>query len=104
MEYKRGVTNASTSACDTLLRREGICNDFAHLGIALCRAVVIPARYFTGYAYNLNLPDFHACFEAYVGGQWLFFDPAKLASANGLVKIANEKILQKPLSPVTLGM
>ncbi|MFV8327347.1 transglutaminase-like domain-containing protein [Flavobacterium sp. ZS1P14] len=91
IEYKTGVSNASTSACDTLLRREGVCKDFAHLGIALCRALDIPARYFTGYAYNLNPPDFHACFEAYIGGQWLFFDPTKLASPNGLVKIANGK-------------
>ncbi|MFM2368761.1 MAG: hypothetical protein RL619_1061 [Bacteroidota bacterium] len=91
IEYKTGVTNSSTSACDTLLQKEGVCKDFAHLGIALCRALDIPARYFTGYAYNLNPPDFHACFEAYIGGQWLFFDPTKLAVANGLVKIANGK-------------
>ena len=91
VEYKTGVTNSSTSACDTLLDRVGVCKDFAHLGIALCRALDIPARYFTGYAYNLNPPDFHACFEAYIGGQWLFFDPTKLAVANGLVKIANGK-------------
>jgi transglutaminase-like putative cysteine protease len=91
VEYKTGVTNSSTSACDTLLDRVGVCKDFAHLGIALCRALDIPARYFTGYAYNLNPPDFHACFEAYIGGRWLFFDPTKLAVANGLVKIANGK-------------
>jgi transglutaminase-like putative cysteine protease len=59
------------------------------LGIALCRALSIPARYFTGYAYNLNPPDFHACFEAYIGGEWIFFDPTKLVPVNGLVKIAN---------------
>ncbi|MFV7236886.1 transglutaminase-like domain-containing protein [Flavobacterium sp. ZB4R12] len=91
VEYKTGVTNSSTSACDMLLYKVGVCKDFAHLGIALCRALDIPARYFTGYAYNLNPPDFHACFEAYIGGQWLFFDPTKLAVSNGLVKIANGK-------------
>ncbi|MFV8376032.1 transglutaminase-like domain-containing protein [Flavobacterium sp. LB1P71] len=91
VEYKSGVTNSSTSACDTLLDKVGVCKDFAHLGIALCRALDIPARYFTGYAYDLNPPDFHACFEAYIGGQWLFFDSTKLAVANGLVKIANGK-------------
>jgi transglutaminase-like putative cysteine protease len=91
VEYKTGVTNSSTSACDTLLEKVGVCKDFAHLGIALCRALDIPARYFTGYAHNLNPPDFHACFEAYICGQWLFFDPTKLAVTNGLVKIANGK-------------
>ncbi|MFV5693741.1 transglutaminase-like domain-containing protein [Flavobacterium sp. LT1R49] len=91
VEYKTGVTNSNTSACDTLLEKVGVCKDFAHLGIALCRALDIPARYFTGYAHNLNPPDFHACFEAYIGRQWLFFDPTKLAVANGLVKIANGK-------------
>lgn len=89
VEYISGATTSSTSAHDTLTERVGVCRDFAHLGIALCRALSIPARYFTGYAYHLNIPDFHACFEAYIGGEWIFFDPTKLAPANGLVKIAN---------------
>ncbi|MBC7886780.1 MAG: transglutaminase family protein [Ferruginibacter sp.] len=89
VEYRGGITNSSTSAHDTLTERVGVCRDFAHLGITLCRALSIPARYFTGYAYNLNPPDFHACFEAYIGGEWIFFDPTKLVPANGLVKIAN---------------
>ena len=89
VEYIGGVTNSSTSAHDTLTERVGVCRDFAHLGITLCRALSIPARYFTGYAYNLNPPDFHACFEAYIGGEWIFFDPTKLVPANGLVKIAS---------------
>ncbi|MCW3090174.1 MAG: transglutaminase-like enzyme putative cysteine protease [Ferruginibacter sp.] len=88
VEYLGGVTDSSTSAHDTLTERVGVCRDFAHLGITLCRALSIPARYFTGYAYNLNPPDFHACFEAYIGGEWIFFDPTKLVPANGLVKIA----------------
>lgn len=89
VEYLGGVTNSSTSAHDTLTERVGVCRDFAHLGITLCRALSIPARYFTAYAYNLNPPDFHACFEAYIGGEWIFFDPTKLVPANGLIKIAN---------------
>ncbi|MEP7109187.1 MAG: transglutaminase family protein [Ferruginibacter sp.] len=89
VEYTGGVTNSSTSAHDTLTERVGVCRDFAHLGITLCRALSIPARYFTGYAYNLNPPDFHACFEAYIGGEWIFFDPTKLVPANGLIKIAS---------------
>lgn len=89
VEYVTGTTNSSTSAHDTLTERVGVCRDFAHLGIALCRALTIPARYFTGYAYNLKPQDFHACFEAYIGGEWIFFDPTKLVPVNGLVKIAN---------------
>ncbi len=91
IEYLGGSTNSGTSAYDTLTQREGVCKDFAHLGIALCRALDIPARYFTGYAFDLNPPDFHACFEAYIGGEWIFFDPTKLVPVNGLVKIANGK-------------
>ncbi len=89
VSYISGITNSSTSAIDTLTERAGVCRDFAHLGIALCRALSIPARYFTGYAYNLHPPDFHACFEAHIGGEWIFFDPTKLVPVNGLVKIAN---------------
>ena len=91
IEYLSGTTNSGTSAYDTLTQREGVCKDFAHLGIALCRALDIPARYFTGYACNLVPPDFHACFEAFIGGQWMFFDATKLVPVNGLVKIANSK-------------
>jgi transglutaminase-like putative cysteine protease len=89
VEYLSGSTDSGTSALDTIYERAGVCRDFAHLGIALCRALSIPARYFTGYAYKLDPPDFHACFEAYIGGDWLLFDPTMLVPLNGLVKIAN---------------
>ena len=89
VEYLRGSTNWQTSAYDTVTERAGVCRDFAHLGIALCRALNIPARYFAGYAHQLNPPDFHACFEAYIGGCWLVFDPTRLVPLNGLVRIAN---------------
>lgn len=88
VEYLSGFSNSETSAYDTVTQQAGVCRDFAHLGIALCRALTIPARYFTGYAYQLYPPDFHACFEAYLGGEWILFDATKLAPLNGLVKIA----------------
>jgi len=88
VEYVRGSTTAQTSAYDTVTQRAGVCRDFAHLGIALCRALNIPARYFTGYAYQLEPPDFHACFEAYIGNRWIVFDATQLAHLNGLVRIA----------------
>jgi len=87
VEYVRGSTNSETSAYDTVTQRTGVCRDFAHLGIALCRALNIPSRYFSGYAYQLEPPDFHACFESYVGGRWLVFDATRLAHLNGLVRI-----------------
>jgi transglutaminase-like putative cysteine protease len=89
VQYLSGSTNWQTSAYDTVTERAGVCRDFAHLGIALCRALNIPARYFAGYAPQLNPPDFHACFEAYIGGCWLVFDPTRLVPLNGLVRIAN---------------
>ncbi|OKS88538.1 transglutaminase-like domain-containing protein [Mucilaginibacter polytrichastri] len=88
VEYLSGSTTSQTSAYDTVTEQAGVCRDFAHLGIALCRALDIPARYFTGYAYQLNPPDFHACFEAFIGHDWVIFDATKLVPLNGLVKIA----------------
>jgi transglutaminase-like putative cysteine protease len=88
VQYLSGTTNWQTSAYDTVAERAGVCRDFAHLGIALCRALNIPARYFAGYAHQLTRPDFHACFEAYIGRCWLLFDPTRLAPLNGLVRIA----------------
>jgi transglutaminase-like putative cysteine protease len=88
VQYMSGYSNAQTSAYDTVTQQAGVCRDFAHLGIALCRALTIPARYFTGYAYHLKPADFHACFEAYLGGEWVLFDATHLVPLNGLVKIA----------------
>ena len=87
VEYLRGSTNSVTSAYDTVTQRTGVCRDFSHLGIALCRALNIPARYFAGYAYQLDPPDFHACFECFIGGAWVVFDATRLAHLNGLVRI-----------------
>lgn len=87
VEYLRGSTNSVTSAYDTVTQRTGVCRDFSHLGIALCRALNIPARYFSGYAYQLEPPDFHACFECFIGGSWVVFDATRLAHLNGLVRI-----------------
>jgi transglutaminase-like putative cysteine protease len=87
VEYLRGSTDSLTSAYDTVTQRTGVCRDFSHLAIALCRALNIPARYFSGYAYQLEPPDFHACFECFIGGSWVVFDATRLAHLNGLVRI-----------------
>jgi transglutaminase-like putative cysteine protease len=85
--YLSGSTNPHTSAYDTATERAGVCRDFAHLGIAFCRALNIPARFVTGYAYGLEPPDFHAYFEAYLGNCWYRFDPSRLVSIRNLIRI-----------------
>lgn len=71
IEYVPGTTNASSGASEVLLQRAGVCRDFAHLSITLCRALGIPARYVSAYAPGLEPPaDFHRVFEAYLGGKW----------------------------------
>jgi transglutaminase-like putative cysteine protease len=64
VEYQFGISDALTSAFDTVTERAGDCRDFAHLAIALCRAMGIPARYVSAYAWRLTPPDFHAVIEA----------------------------------------
>jgi transglutaminase-like putative cysteine protease len=87
VEYLQGTTNSSTSAFDTATQRAGVCRDFAHLGIALCRALAIPARFISGYAYGLNPPDFHAYFEAFLGGRWILADPTRLSPQSSFIRI-----------------
>ena len=89
VEYLSGSTNGETSAYETVVQRAGVCRDFAHLGIAFCRALDIPARYCSGYSFDLKPQDFHACFEAYLSGYWILFDATKMAPLNGFVKIAS---------------
>lgn len=75
MAYVPGSTDSRTSAWDVWLSRRGVCRDYTHLAIAFCRALSIPARYVGAYAAGLQPMDFHACFEAYLGGEWRLFDP-----------------------------
>ncbi len=73
--YAPNVTDGRTSAWDVWIGRKGVCRDYTHLAVAFCRALSIPARYVGGYAAGLEPMDFHACFEAYLGGDWRLFDP-----------------------------
>jgi len=83
-------STSNTSAVDTLIEQVGICRDFAHLMIALCRALNIPARFVTGTDFGadpaLGPPDFHAYVEAYLGERWYIFDPSGTAIPMGLVR------------------
>jgi transglutaminase-like putative cysteine protease len=84
----------SKTAAQAYQERHGVCRDYAHLAVALCRAVNIPARYCTGYISDVGEPppyatmDFAAWFEAYVGGCWQTFDPRNNVPRIGRVLIA----------------
>jgi len=71
VSFCSNTSDSTTSACDTLVTKQGVCRDFAHLMIALCRAVNIPARFASGIDYGadpaLGPQDFHAYVEAYLG-------------------------------------
>jgi transglutaminase-like putative cysteine protease len=84
--YSPGSTDGRSSAWDVWQGRKGVCRDYTHLAIAFCRALSIPARYVGGYAVGLEPMNFHACFEAYLGGDWRLFDPTD-GIAPGLVVV-----------------
>lgn len=88
--FTPNTSNTNTSAVDTLIEGVGVCRDFAHLMIALCRAVNIPARFATGIDYGadpvLGPTDFHAYVEAYLGGRWYIFDASGTAIPMGFVR------------------
>lgn len=76
------------TATEVNLRREGVCRDLAHLGIALCRSLCIPARMVVGYLHQLEPMDLHAWFEAWVGGRWYTFDATQAGPRGGRVTLA----------------
>lgn len=92
IRYQAGSSGPATNAADVFKTKQGVCRDFAHLGISLTRALGIPARYASVYADGLNPQDFHAVFQAYLngptGGRWFFFDATRMSSVDALVRIA----------------
>ena len=88
IEYLAGSSTPLTTACDAFVRRAGVCRDFAHLGIAFCRALSIPARFVVGYVkFPNDLPDFHAVFEAWLGDRWVLFDATEMAPVENLIRV-----------------
>ena len=86
--YQPGSSDSTTTAREVFVQRTGVCRDFAHLGITLCRALNIPARLVVGYVYFDQPPqDFHAVFEAWLGGRWVLFDPTRMAPIDRLVRV-----------------
>ena len=101
------------TAWDAHEEREGVCRDFAHLAIALCRCMNIPARYCTGYMGDMDLPalvgdmDFSAWFDAYLDGQWYTFDARHNRPRRGRILMARgrdatDAALTNSFGPVTL--
>ncbi len=86
--------NATRTAFDTFADGKGVCRDFAHLAVTLCRCMNIPARYCTGYLGDIGTPkpwaagDFAGWFEAYLGGHWFTFDPRNNIPRIGRILIA----------------
>ncbi len=86
--YTPGLSFGTDSAVTTLATGHGVCRDYAHLVIALLRALDMPARYTACYAPGLRPMDFHAVAEAYLDGAWYVIDATRLADRRSLVRIA----------------
>lgn len=86
--YTPGLSQGTDSAVTTLMTGQGVCRDYAHVAIALLRAMDMPARYAACYAPGLVPMDFHAVAEAYHDGAWYVVDGTRLADRRSLVRIA----------------
>jgi transglutaminase-like putative cysteine protease len=95
IEYRFGSGRPDLSASEVIERRFGVCRDFAHAAIALCRAFNLPARYVTGHLPDIGYVDpgtpmdFHAYCEVYLGQEWITFDPRYNIPRIGRVKVAH---------------
>ena len=87
--YVSGSSRPTDGATQTLLLRQGVCRDYAHLVIAMLRARNVPARLVAVYAPGLQPMDFHAVVEAAIDGQWRAVDATTLAPRQSLVRIAS---------------
>ncbi len=88
LAYVAGSSRPTDGAVATLLARQGVCRDFAHLVVALLRACDVPARVVSVYAPGLSPMDFHAVAEVLIDGQWLVVDATCLAPRTAMVRIA----------------
>jgi len=95
IKYVTGSGRSDISAVEILARGFGVCRDFAHVGITLCRALNIPARYVSGHLPDVGVldpgspMDFHAYYEAYIGESWYTYDPRFNKRRIGRIKIAH---------------
>ncbi|KDN20067.1 transglutaminase-like domain-containing protein [Amycolatopsis rifamycinica] len=103
LSYVVGSSRPVDDAIDTLLAGEGVCRDFAHVCVTLCRFLDIPARYVGVYAPGLAPMDFHAVFEAAVDGHWSVFDATRLAPRQTMLRISTGRDAADTAFLATLG-
>jgi transglutaminase-like putative cysteine protease len=106
-DYMRA--DATRSASEALAQGVGVCRDFAHLAITLCRCMHIPARYCTGYLGDIGVPprgvmDFSAWFEAYLGGGWRTFDARHNIPRIGRIVMAHGRDATDTAISTTFGV
>jgi len=87
LRYVPGSSNAQTTAIDSLRTGKGVCRDFAHLVITMCRASAIPARFASVYGLGVEPQDFHAVAEVFLDGAWHLVDATGMSSPEGMAKI-----------------
>jgi transglutaminase-like putative cysteine protease len=85
--YRPGCSMVPLAATDVNTNGQGVCRDLAHIAIAMCRSISVPARMVVGYRYDLVPMDLHAWFEAWVGGRWYTFDPTQPRLTGGYVAV-----------------
>lgn len=93
LAFNYGTASSTRTAMDAYQQKIGVCRDYAHLAIALCRCMNIPARYVNGYLGDIGVPigspdDFCAWMEVFIGGRWVTFDPRNNARRIGRVVVA----------------
>ncbi len=109
IQFGYEFASPTKTAWEVFSERRGVCRDYAHLAIALCRALNIPARYCTGYLGDIGVPppygpmDFAGWFEAYLGGQWHTFDPRNNVPRIGRVLIARGRDAADAAITTTFG-
>jgi len=103
LDYVPGSSGPTDGATDTLLSGTGVCRDYAHLAIAMLRALDVPARLTAVYAPGCDPMDFHAVVEAYVSGGWYVADPTALAPRTSLVRIATGRDAADTAFMTTVG-
>lgn len=89
VDYVSGMSTPESTAAQTFMTRAGVCRDFTHLAISFCRALSIPSRAVSAYAFGLQPADFHAVMEVNLAGRWWIVDPTRLAPVEGLARIAH---------------
>lgn len=103
LSYLPGSSKPTDGATETLLARQGVCRDYAHLVVALLRALDVPARLVAVYAPGLDPMDFHAVAEAYVEGAWHVVDATALAPRSTLLRIATGRDAADTAFLTTIG-